>query len=723
MKTLLFILLLLTSSLMLHAQAPAFSWAKQVGGSGYETGTSMVQDASGNIYTTGVFRNTVDFDPGPGSFFLTAAEDNIFILKLDINGNFIWAKHCSNISAGASYGAGIALDAQNNIYVTGTFSGTVDFDPGPASLTISANTVEIFVLKLDVNGNFTWLRQLGEQQPGSGSQGRGSCIKIDPSGNVIVAGTYHGIGDFDPGPGILNLGTSTAASCTFMTKLDANGNLLWAKATEGGSFTPDVAMVLDNSGNIFVTAGFNGATDFDPGTGIFTLVSTAIASTSIFIFKLEANGNFSWAKMMAGGPGFGASIVTDNAGNVYSTGKFAGTVDFDPGPGTNNLVYTGTANIYISRLNNAGNFTGARQLGGNSDSEGTGISIGSNGSVYITGIFSGKVDFDPGSLVYELSSTGSSDAFVAKLNLIGNLDWAVRMGGTGNARSNAIITDDMGSVYTCGHFDQTVDFDFTPVNYSLSSNGANDLFIHKIISCIGSIPTQITASACAAYTLNAQTYTATGTYTQMLTNTTGCDSTIILNLTIGATRTQLNIATCDNSYSMNGHTYTSSGTYNDTLINAAGCDSIITLNLLIGQKSSSNFSKQICKGESYLGYTATGIYTDTLTTANGCDSIRTLDLTVKENCLSFAVPNAFTPNNDKNNDLFKPLINEVISGYSLIIFNRYGEKMFETREYSSGWNGTYKGIDQPAGSYIYIIRYRKTNGLLAEEKGHLTLFR
>jgi len=159
MKALICILLVFTSSLLLHAQAPHFSWVKQVGGSGYESATSIIQDASGNIYTTGVFKNTVDFDPGPGIFNLTASEDNIFILKLDANGNFIWAKHCANTSSGSSYGAGIAMDAQNNIYVTGTFSGTVDFDPGPASVTVSANTVEIFILKLDFNGNFSWVKQ------------------------------------------------------------------------------------------------------------------------------------------------------------------------------------------------------------------------------------------------------------------------------------------------------------------------------------------------------------------------------------------------------------------------------------------------------------------------------------------------------------------------------------------------------------------------------------
>ena len=703
-----------------YAQNVHFDWAKQMGGTGAESGNAIAQDASGNIYTTGNFINTVDFDPGAGIFNLSATDNNIFVSKLDADGNFLWAKHFANTS-GDGFGKGMTIDPQGNIYVTGTFSGTVDFDPGPNIFNLTAGNKEIFALKLDTDGNFIWVKKFGESADGSG-QGNGSSIALDFSG-IVIAGTYHGVGDFDPGAGIFNIGASSASSCCFVTKLDLNGNYVWTKATEGGSFSPNIYMTLDNIGNIFVTGGFVGITDFDPGTAAYKLTSTSIVSTNIFIFKLTASGDFGWAKMMLGGPGFGASITTDNTGNVYSTGKFAGTVDFDPGTDTHELAYTGTADIYISILKNNGDFINAIKLGGNNDSEGTGIALDNGGNIYITGTFSGTVDFNPGSVIYNLTASGGGDIFVTKINSSGNLSWAVNMGGNGLARANAICEDAAGDVYTTGYFEQAVDFDFSAADFTLTSKGDRDIFIHKIKNCVSSIPNTITAAACNSYTLNSQIYTATGTYLQTLVNASGCDSLITLKLTIGPVKTMLDVTTCESSYYWNGHTYNNSGTYNDTLISAAGCDSIITLKLSINSNTVSSIYDTICPGENYYGHTIAGIYTDKFSAANGCDSTRTLHLAVKYSCIPMNIPNAFTPNGDVKNDIFKPTITNQIKDYSMIIYNRFGEKIFESRSYLSGWDGNCKGKAQPMGSYIYIIRYRDEKGLLTEEKGTVLLLK
>jgi len=720
MKTVLSFFLIVLIPGLVSSQNPHFAWAMQTGGTESETGTSIARDASGNIYTTGNFKNTVDFDPGPGVFNLTANDYNIFISKLDAAGNFIWAKHFPN-SLGTGYGASISLDAQGNIYVTGTFDGTLDFDPGPGTSFVTANTMEIFALKLNAAGNLVWVKQLGETTAGSG-QGRGSAISTDLSGNVFIGGTYHGVGDFDPGTSVFNIGTSSAASCVFITKLDVNGNLVWVRTTEGGSFSPDIAMTLDNTGSVYVTGGFVGIADFDPGPGTFTLTSTSIVSTNIFIFRFDGSGNFKWAKMMNGGPGFGASITTDNGGNVYSTGKFAGTVDFDPGSGTAELVYTGTADIYISKLSATGNYLGSKMLGGNSESEGTAIVADANGNIYVTGTFSSTVDFDPSASIYELTSSGDADVFVTKIDMTGRMSWAVKMGKTGKARSNAITIDPSGNVYTTGHFNQSADFDFGPADFTLSSNGGTDMFVHKINNCLNSNPGTLTAAACSSYTLNGQTYTATGTYTQTLTNVSGCDSMIILNLTIGARRTSLDVTVCEN-YTWNGHAYSNSGIYSDTLTDVNGCDSIVTLKLTIGSNSAATVYDTICAGQNYYGYTTSGIYTDVFSSANACDSTRILNLTVKQHCIPFSLPNAFTPDGDGRNDVFIPVTTEEISDYSMIIFNRFGQKLFESRSYLFGWNGTSKGKVQPTGSYIYIIRYKNKNGFVTEEKGTVLLLR
>lgn len=159
---------------------------------------------------------------------------------------------------------------------------------------------------------------------------------------------------------------------------------------------------------------------------------------------------------------------------------------------------------------------------------------------------------------------------------------------------------------------------------------------HSGASCCLANASSLSVSACSSYTWaeNATTYTASGSYTDTLTNAAGCDSIITLNLTINLPTTSNLSATTCNSYTWaeNGVTYFSSGNYNDTLTNVAGCDSIITLNLTINQPTSSSLTEIACGSYSWaqngVSYFASGSYNDTIPNANGCDSIITLNLTV-----------------------------------------------------------------------------------------------
>lgn len=717
MKALLSFIFLLISY---GSLAQSFIWAKQVGGNSSDAANAIAQDNQGNIYVTGTFIGTVDFDPGPATYNLSSSTSAAFILNLDNNGNFIWAKQIETTAAAVSEGMGITLDANGNIYLTGSFHGFVDFDPGPGAFTLAPDTDEIFILKLDINGNFIWVKELG-RATSLGGQGRGNSIITDQAGNIFIAGRYYGSGDFDPGPGQLILGTSSASAFVFMCKLDINGNLTWAKATEGGVFSQNISMTIDGSSNMYITGGFSGLTDFDPGPATFP-INTGFGFSSIFIFKLDNQGNFQWAKVMAGGLAFGASLVTDSQGNVYSTGKFAGTVDFDPGAGVYNLNYTGTADIYVLKLNTNGGFVFAKQLGGNNDAEGTAIRLDLSGNIYVTGIFSGTVDFDPDATMYELTATGSSDMFVCRLGPSGTLTWAARMGGTTATRPSAITLNAQGNIFTCGSFSGSTDFDFSSGNAVFTSNGNMDVFIHNIGHCVNSVPYIITASACSSYTLNNQVYTVSGQYTQTIPNMAGCDSSIVLNLTIGTQKKSVSISACG-SYSWNNQLYTQSGTFIDTLTGMNGCDSIINLKLTITEPVFITVDKTICRGDVYEGHTLPGTYTGIFTSAAGCDSTRTLHLTVRSNCIPFAIPNAFSPDADGINDIFRPIITENMSAYSFSIFNRNGRKLFETRMYPSGWDGTWQGRQQPPGTYVYYISYIRDNGWQVEEKGSFLLLR
>ncbi len=134
-------------------------WAKAMGGTGVDAGSSIAVDASGNVYTTGDFRGTADFDPGIGTFTLSSAGSDIFISKLDAAGNLVWAKAMGGTSSDG--GNSIAVDASGHVYTTGRFGGTADFDPGVGTFTLtSAGSGDIFISKLDISfaGNSSRLK-------------------------------------------------------------------------------------------------------------------------------------------------------------------------------------------------------------------------------------------------------------------------------------------------------------------------------------------------------------------------------------------------------------------------------------------------------------------------------------------------------------------------------------------------------------------------------------
>jgi hypothetical protein len=187
-------------------------WCKSYGGTGLDNANYIRLDASDNIFITGYFINTVDFDPNAGVSNMTAGNYDAYVLRLNAAGNFGWAKQITGLNAERGYS--LDLDSLGNIYITGDFIGTADFDPGVATFTISStwSANSIFVCKLDYAGNFAWAVQLG-------GNGIGQDIHVDRYGNIYTTGFfYYGTGDFDPGSGVYNL-TATGGNDVLIHKM------------------------------------------------------------------------------------------------------------------------------------------------------------------------------------------------------------------------------------------------------------------------------------------------------------------------------------------------------------------------------------------------------------------------------------------------------------------------------------------------------------------------
>lgn len=463
-------------SIVASLSAQIHEWAIPLGGSSFDFGHAICVDDSGNVYTTGIFRSTADFNPSIWSTNLTSqGAYDVYIHKADSAGNLVWAKSMG--SSRFDYGQSIAVDKNGSVYTTGFFYNTVDFDPGPGTFNLTANRdSDGYILKLDASGNFLWAFPIA----GNGFDS-GESILIDNSGNVITTGHFDGIVDFDPDTGITNVSSGVSTNI-FVQKLNSSGKLVWAKSI-GSDFTGEIglASAVDTFGNIYTTGYFYGTADFDPNTG--TTMLTSSGGEDVFIQKMDASGNFVWAKSFGGAVQESSeSISTDLEGNVYLTGHFEGTVDFDPDTTvTLNITSAGDKDIFIQKLDSSGNLLWAKTFGNTLEDRGASIYVDRMGNVYTTGRFLQTIDFDPGAGVANLNSANNSpDIYIHKMDAAGNFLWAHAIGQNGFDVGEGITVDQFGTIYTTGYFDGLVDFDLGTGVDNILSAGFNDAFVHKM---------------------------------------------------------------------------------------------------------------------------------------------------------------------------------------------------------------------------------------------------
>ncbi|MBL7911606.1 MAG: SBBP repeat-containing protein [Bacteroidia bacterium] len=491
MKTISLTFILLFSAIISFSQTNNLVWAKAMGGTAFNSASSVRVDASGNVHTVGNFSGTTDFDPGPGTFSMTAIGfDDIFVSKLDVNGNFLWAKRLGGTSY--DYAKSIAVDASGNVIVCGYFEGTCDFDPGVGTFNLTSNgDKDIYIAKLNSSGNFLWAKSMG-----SVGLDEATSIDVDAAGNVYSTGYFNYTVDFDPGVGTFTL-TNNTNDNGFISKLDASGNFVFAKHLKVDNNCVGNSITLDGTGNIYACGVFRATNfDMDPGPGTFTVGSIA-GTDDIFVLKLNSSGNFVWGKTI-GGVDYEEvfDVAIDALGNVYTSGYFQDICDFDPGPTTFTLNAIGfSTEAFISKLDANGNFVWAKQIGGTSDQEAYSITTDLMNNVYFTGYFENVCDFDPGVGTFTLASAGQSDIFISKLDANGNFVFADRIGAGLSDKGNSVQVDAVGNVYTVGEFiGNGIDFDTGVGSYTLASGANMGAFIHKMCM-VPSAPSNITPLA------------------------------------------------------------------------------------------------------------------------------------------------------------------------------------------------------------------------------------
>jgi gliding motility-associated-like protein len=600
-----FLLLYVSTS---FGQQPIFQWAAQFGSSVIsdtwnDNGRSVAVDQQGNVYSAGLFFHDVDFDPGPGTFMMTAQgpfDEAIYISKLSPTGQFIWAEQIPTEISGPIY---LTVDHHNNIYLTSYVSGPVDMDPGPGiNNGQMIGRQDAFLLKLDQNGNLLWEKQFGGAGANNGAAGY--AVDVDQNDNVILTGSFYGTIDVDPGSGTTLL-TGLGSSTVFLVKLTSGGNFLWGTQVGGtGSvygYVDAEDIKSDGSGNIFATGWFGGSCDFDVRGSHTNLTSGGPADG--FICKFDGNGNFLWVKSLGSSVANNViqprGIDVDETGDVYSSGSFIGTQDFDPSGNTYNLVSNGSFDAFLVKLNPQGDFLWAKNLGSSDVDYAYDVCVTPLGNVFMIGGYNKTVDFDPGPGTSTISNLYDWSV-ITKFDADGNFIFAAPF--SGYCTSRRIVTDPVENIYVTGGFGGTVDFDPGPGVFRFSEGrGWIDAFVVKLSKCLNATASSLLINSCEAYTLNNHRYDSSGTYVQVIPNSTGCDSVITMKLTINKKFTAQTKTICQGqTFYAGGSNQAKAGTYIDTLHTITGCDSIVTTSLFVNLNPMPDLGndKILCQGNS-----------------------------------------------------------------------------------------------------------------------------
>jgi len=372
---------------------------------------------------------------------------------------------------GYDYASDIVIDNSGNIYITGSFEGSMDIDPSPSNVFLtSAGSDDVFVLKLSNDGNLLWGKSMGGINDDDGV-----VLTLDDTGNVYVAGTYDESADFDPGQGIFLL---TGSDNIFIVKLNTSGDFIWAKGVGGNSYDYVYSIARDANNNILTSGSFGVGGDFDPGPEAAYLY--APSGYGAFILKLTSSGDFEWVRAVD--QSISNSIKTDDQNNVYCLGKFNNLVDFDPSTNEHFVQSTGSSDAFLLRLTSTGDFDSVFTFGGPGSDDGKRLAFSNEGDLLVTGTFTGISDFDPSSSQYKLTTNGLGDIFALKLTTQGELKWAVNMGGSDSELVNGLAVDFLDNIILVGDFKAIADLDPGENQMNLISKGDFDGFLVVLTS-------------------------------------------------------------------------------------------------------------------------------------------------------------------------------------------------------------------------------------------------
>ncbi len=411
-------------------------------------GYSLTIDAQSNIYLSGTFIGTKDFDYKTGVVNLNSnpsTSSNLYIASYDSTGTYRWAYRIATLGIPK-----IEISNSGKVWLSSNFNSTVDLDPGTAINSINTTNASEFITNYTSNGSYQW----GFSIKGSGAiKEKVTAMDISNNGNVIVAGMFTGAIDLDPSNNNL-IFTSSLDSNAYVASYTSNGTLNWANQIRGRAYIKSLA--CDAVGNFYVTGYFAGTTFFDSNNSPLVFHNLPGGVEDIFLIKYDSSGVLQWIHTFGSALiDKGKSISVDQNGNVIMAGIFKTLIDFDPSAsGTFNL--TTPQNItssYVAKYAPNGNFIHAFKIVAE---DLTSISTDNNNNIIANGTMYGFGNFNiagGSAIVYTVGGSSDIDYYLAKYDSAGNYLWAFGLGNSSaNYSGSDIVTDNAGNIYFTGYF-------------------------------------------------------------------------------------------------------------------------------------------------------------------------------------------------------------------------------------------------------------------------------
>ncbi len=441
-----------------------WQWAKNFGGGWNDYGQKICIDSFGNKYITGYFSSD---STAFGSFILRADGFNMYVAKLDANGNVLWAR-CSKVKFGVGKGYGIATDINKNVFVVGSFEGdSIEFDGIKLS---NEGSEDMFIVKYDSMGSVLWAKSAGRF-----SSDISNSVTIDGNGNAYVTGHFSSY---------IVFGNDTLQNSggydVFIVKYDPLGNVIWATSAKNSTGNDDGNSIrFDVNNNVFYLTGYYNGSSIKFGN------TPTLSGGTVFIAKYDVSGNAIWAVTSINNVyNYGNGITVDNIGNILVVGTFDSPQLI---LGSKTLKNSSYGNFFVTKLDPSGTFLWAAAPDSSSPdnfSFGYDISVDQNGNSYITGNFAHSTFKVDTTILNNAGTGGLFNLYIIKYSSLGNLIWARTYGGTLDEYGYGIAVSANGVLNVTGHFNSsTLNFDNLPIH---SSGSVAEIFVAS-----GSIATGI----------------------------------------------------------------------------------------------------------------------------------------------------------------------------------------------------------------------------------------